>query len=401
MQLLPTADELLEAYRRAADAQVAGRTRPDGTPLRLRWHPTSLFNVVRVAAVRLAVRALAVVDDRFRATFLDTAEGADLDAWAASEAPDFPRKPEGTATARLTLTRGGGGSSETIAAGTRFSTVATPTAPAVTFASIEDVSVVAGATTATVDIEAEASGPTGNAAIGTIMRILSTLTSTWTCTNAADAAGGDPVETDEAYRDRLRQRDARYRRGTTPAVRLGALSVPGVSRVEVREPQWHSDVADGHIQVIVGDARGIGTRPMADLVDAALDEWGAAGISRTVYPSGTLSVLDAAAGLPGATTALTLTVTLRRGTYNFTALEAELRQNLRALFDGLSSAAPLHLWQITSVARDLDAPVRSCAVAAYPSGTAVTADWPGYPTITVAERWEATDATWRIAWAQE
>ena len=401
MQILPTAEELLEKYRRAADAQVVGRTRPDGTPLRLRWHPTSLFNVVRVAAVRLAVRALAVVDDRFRATFLDTAEGSDLDAWAASEAPGFPRKPKGTALARLTLTRGGGGLAETIAAGARFSTTASPTAPAVTFASTEAVTANAGATTATVDVECETPGPTGNVAAGTITRILSTLTSTWTCTNSGESAGGDPAETDEAYRDRLRQRDARYRRGTTPAVRLGALSVPGVSRVEVREPQWHTDVADGHIQVIVGDARGIGTQPLADLVDAALEEWGAGGISRTVYPSGTLSVLDAAAGLPGATTALTLTVTLRRGTYNFTALEAELRQNLRALFDGLSSAAPLHLWQITSVARDLDAPVRSCAVAAYPSGTAVTADWPGYPTITVAERWEATDATWRIAWAQE
>jgi len=401
VQLLPTADALLETYRRAADAQVLGRTNPDGTPVRLRWRATSMLNVVRVASVRLALRALAVVDDRFRAAFLDTAEGPDLDRWAASEAPGWPRKPLGTATVRLTLTRGGGGSGETIPAGTRFSTTASPTAPAVTFASLADVTVNAGATTATVDVECEAAGPTGNVAAGAVNRVLTALGSSWTVTNALDAAGGDPEESDTDYRDRLRGRDARYRRGTAQALRLGALSVPGVSRVEVREPQWHPDVADGNVQIIVGDVRGLGTQPMADAVDVALEEFGAAGIVRLVTPAGTRSVLDASAGLPALTTALRLTVTLRRGTYDTVALEAELRQNLRALFDGLASAAPLHVSQLTAAAHALGPFVRSCVPAAHPSGTTITADWPGYPTVTVAERWEATDATWRIAWAQE
>jgi len=401
VQILPTADALLETYRRAADAQVLGRTNPDGTPVRLRWRATSLMNVVRVASVRLALRALAVVDDRFRAAFLDTAEGPDLDRWAASEAPGWPRKPLGTATARLTLTRGGGGSGETIAAGTRFSTTATPTAPAVTFASTADVTVNANATTATIDVECEAAGPAGNVAAGAINRLLTSLGSSWTVTNALDAAGGDPEESDADYRDRLRQRDARYRRGTAQAIRLGALSVPGVSRAEVREPQWHSDVADGHVQVIVGDARGIGTQAMADAVDAALEDFAAAGVVRSVTPASTLSVLDAAAGLLVGTTALRITVTLRRGTYDYAALEAELRQNLRAAFDGLASAAPLHVSQITAAGHALGPSVRSCAVALYPSLVPVTDDWPGYPTLSVAQRWEATDAVWRVAWAQE
>lgn len=401
MRTIPTSAELLEGFRRAADAAVAERTRPDGSPYRLSWAPTSLFNVIRVGAVRLAQRALWIVDSRFRASFLDTAEGDDLDAWAASEAPGFPRKPIASALVRLTLSRSTTGAG-TIFAGSRFSTVATSTSPAVTFASLADVPVDAAATSVTVDARCETAGPSGNVDAGAITRVLSALFVTFTVTNASRAAGGDPREEDAAYRDRLRQRDARYRRGTVQAVKLGALSVPGVSRVEIREPQWNDDVPDGTFQTIVGDARGIGSQPLADAVADALGEWGVGGITRTVYPSGTRSVLDAAAGLPGGTTALRLAITLKRGRNDTTALDRDVRLALRRLFDGLPSAAPLHLTQFTAAVHAV-APsiVRKVQVVALPSGTTITADWLGYPVITAAERWEATDDVWRLQWSDE
>lgn len=400
MRTLPTSSELLEAFRRAADAQVAGRTRPDGTPYRISWAAASLPNIFRVTAVRLAQRCLWVVESRFRASFLDTAEGDDLDAWAASEAPGFPRKPAGAALVRLTLTRAATGAG-TIYAGSRFSTVATAASPAVTFVSLADVPVDAAATTVAVDARCETSGPTGNVDAGTITRVLSALFATFTVTNVARAAGGDPREEDAAYRDRLRQRDARYRRGTVQAVKLGALSVAGVSRVEIREPQWNDDVPDGTIQVIVGDARGIGSQPLADAVADALEGWAPAGIRRGVYPSGTISVLNGAAGLPGGTTALRLAITLKRGRNDTTALDRDVRRALRALFDALPSAAPLHLSQLTAAVHAVSPAIRAVQVVALPGGAVRTTDWLGYPTIGAAERWDATDDVWRLQWSDE
>lgn len=398
--LLPTADELMETFRVAAEAAVAGRTRPDGSPVRLNWGRNSLLNGVRVAAVRLGLRALAIVDDRFRASYVDTAEGADLDAWAASEATDFPRKPEAAALVRLTLTRAPGGAAETIPAGSRFSTVATPTSPAVSFASLADVAVDDLATTATVDVEAEATGPTGNVDAATITRSLSPLASTWTVTNAGPSAGGDPVESDDDFRGRLRGRSARYRRGSTDAVKLGALSVPGVSRVALREPQWHDDVEDGHIQLVIGDARGIGSAPLAARVRAAMVEWVGSGIQWSVTAATARSVIDPLGGLLLSDTAVTITVTRRRGgTYDDRAMESELRARLRAIFNDLSTAAPLHLSQITSAAA---APgVVNCTLDAYPSGVQIVNDWPGAPDISTTEKWEANDAAWRVVWAEE
>lgn len=402
MRTLPTSSELLEAFRRAADAAVAGRTRADGSPYRLSWTPTSWPSVVRAAAVRLAMRCLWVIDSRFRASFLDTAEDEDLDAWAASEAPGFPRKTVSTALVRLTLARVSATTAGTVPAGARFSTTATSKSPAVTFRSLVDVPVAAGALTVTVDAECETAGTVGRVEADTINRVLSSLFDAFTVNNGARAAGGDPREEDAAYRDRLRQRDARYRRGTVPAVKLGALSVPGVSRVEVREPQWNDDVPDGTFQVIVGDARGIGSQPLADKVADALEEWGVSGNSRTVYPSGTRSVLDAAAGLPGGTTALRLAITLKRGRNDTTALDRDVRLALRKLFDGLASAAPLHLTHLTAAVHAVSpATIRAVQVVALPSGTVRTTDWLGYPVIGFSQRWEATDDVWRVQWSEE
>jgi uncharacterized phage protein gp47/JayE len=212
---------------------------------------------------------------RVRASFLDTAEGDDLDAWAASEAPGFPRKSTTPAVVRMTFTRVSGATSGTIYAGTRVATVATSTTPAVEFVSLADVPVATGQLTAAVDVECTQTGEVGNVDAGTITRLLTPLFGTFTCTNGFKAAGGNPREGDDAYRDRLRQRDARYRRGTPQAVTLGALSVSGVERVTFRDPQTDSSIAAGTFQLVVDDARKIKSQPLANQISLALADWAA------------------------------------------------------------------------------------------------------------------------------
>lgn len=409
MRTLPTSSELLEKFRRAADAAVEGRTRPNGTAFRFNWLPTSLPNAFRVGAVRLAQRCLWVIDREFRASFLDTAEGDDLDAWAASEAPGFPRKPITASVARVTFTRGAGGAAGTLYAGTRVATVATSTTPAVEFVSLVDVPVAASQTTVAVDVECTQEGPVGNVDAGTITRLLSACFATFTCTNGFKAAGGNPKETDDAYRDRLRQRDARYRRGTPQAVVLGALSVPGVDRVTVRDPQTDGTIAAGTFALVVGDSRGIGSQPLADRVSLALEDWATEGASWSVVAAQTLSVISASAQpspIPANTAALRFDVTRRRmtsGTFDQAAAERDLRIALRELGEGLAHNAPLHLAQLLSAVIATDPTLyRNVAVKALDAGGAVlatvSADWPAAG---AAFRWEISDATLRFLWSEE
>lgn len=408
MRTLPTSSELLERFRRAADAAVESRTRPNGTPFRFSWLPTSLPNAFRVASVRLAQRCLWVLDREFRASFLDTAEGDDLDAWAASEAPGFPRKSTTPAVVRMTFTRVSGATSGTLYAGTRVATVATSTTPAVEFVSLADVPVATGQLTAAVDVECTQTGEVGNVDAGTITRLLTPLFGTFTCTNGFKAAGGNPREGDDAYRDRLRQRDARYRRGTPQAVTLGALSVSGVERVTFRDPQTDSSIAAGTFQLVVGDARGIGSQPLADRVSLALADWAAEGASWSVVAAQTLSVIALAAQpspIPANTVALRFDVTRRRltGTFDQAAAERDLRVSLRELGEGLAHNAPLHLAQLLSAVIATDpALFRNVAVKALDAGGAVlatvSADWPAAGS---AFRWEIPAEVIRFQWSEE
>ena len=412
MRTLPTSSELLERFRRAADAAVEGRTRPNGTPFRFNWLPTSLPNALRVGAVRLAQRCLWVIDREFRASFLDTAEGDDLDAWAASEAPGFPRKPTTASVVRMTFTRVSGATSGTLYAGTRVATVATSTTPAVEFVSTADVPVATGQLTVAVDVECTQTGAVGDVDAGTITRLLSATFATFTVTNGFKAAGGNPTETDDAYRDRLRQRDARYRRGTPQAVTLGALSVPGVERVTFQDPQNTAALADvgvgGFFRVIIGDARGIGSQPLADRVSLALADWATEGASWSVVAAQTLSAISASAQpspIPANTVALRFDVTRRRlaGTFDQAAAERDLRVSLRELGEGLAHGVPLHLAQVYAAVIATD-PVlyRNVAVKALDAGGAVlatvSADWSA---TSYAFRWEIPVEVIRFLWSEE
>ena len=413
MRTLPTSSELLERFRRAADAAVEGRTRPNGTPFRFNWLPTSLPNALRVGAVRLAQRCLWVIDREFRASFLDTAEGDDLDAWAASEAPGFPRKSTTASVVRLTFTRGSGATSGTLYAGTRVATVATSTTPAVEFVSTADVPVATGQLTVAVDVECTQTGAVGDVDAGTITRLLSATFATFTVTNGFKAAGGNPTETDDAYRDRLRQRDARYRRGTPQAVTLGALSVPGVERVTFQDPQNTAALADvgvgGFFRVIIGDARGIGSQPLADRVSLALADWATEGASWSVVAAQTLSAISASAQpspIPANTVALRFDVTRRRlasGTFDQAAAERDLRIALRELGESLAHGVPLHLAQLLSAVIATDpATFRNVSIKALDAGGAVlgtvSADWPA-PSYVF--RWEIPDSVIRFQWSEE
>lgn len=395
MKPIPTSAELLERFKVVVEAAA----RPSlASGQRMSWKAFSRWNLIRVACVRLAERVLYIVDDRFRAGFLDTAEREDLDRWQASEAPGFPRKPASRATARIPLTRATSVTSGTIPAGTRVSTVGTASTPAVTFATVADVPVSVGQTIAQVDIACESTGAVGNVDGGTITRVLSPLFDTFTVSYDYPTAGGDAAETDAAFRDRLRQRDARYRRGTTQAVILGALSVPGVSRVSVYDSVTSALVTAGHLVVVVGDAAGLGSQPMADAVSVALREWAAAADEVTVYAAGFVSILEAAE-MPASQTALRVTITQRRGaTVDRVAVERAARAALARVFAALDANAPLYLDQLRNAVLDAgEGALLRVVFTAEPGGAALSEVYAAPSTL--GYRHGADDSLWRFTWA--
>lgn len=389
MRPIPTSSELLERFRAAADAKWRERMGPDAPPLS--WAPTSLFNIIRVANVRLAERVLYLVNDRFQASFLETAKGADLDAWAASEAPGFPRQPVTAATARLTLTRVDTSLAGTIPAGSRFGTTPTASTPQVTFRSTADVPVAAGLASVAVDVECEATGEGGNVLAGAINRPLSTLFATFGTVTNTTAAGGGPAETDEQFRARLRQRDARFRRGTIQALTVGALGVPGVRRVTVFDPMNDSTIPDGNVVVIVGDANGVGSEPMAEAVRRELVNWTAAGVVVAVDRASPQSILSASE-LPPGTTQIRIEITHAKDpTFDRVAIERAARPALAALFAGLQYNQPLYVDQWKTAIMDVDRRIRRVRFFALPTGA-------GFSDIVAPggrpARWAADDAVW-------
>lgn len=397
MKPIPSSAELLQRFRDTVDAAMRPSLAPGQS---LPWSKAfSRWNLIRTGCVRLAERVLYLVEDRFRAGFLDTAEEEDLDRWQRSEAPGFPRKPASAATARLTLTRGATTSSGTIAAGSRFSTVASARVPAVTFVSIADAPVSNGVSTVNIDVVCEVTGESGNVDVGTITRVVTALFDTFTASNASRAAGGGPAESDEAFRDRLRQRDARYRRGTEQALTLGALAVPGVSRVSIADAMTDAGLAPGEVEMVVADASGLGSQRMADLVAVSLLTWRAAGVRVAVHPATTASILTAPELSIGITRVRFTVYYTSSSSFDRVATEQRARSGIARMFAAQRANTALFVDQLRRPVLDAETRIRSVEVEMlHPPGSYLPMVDLAAPS-TRGQRWDGPDALFRFEFA--
>ncbi len=396
-RLIPTPSDLLELFKVAAESKVLDA---QGRPRRLNWSGTSRLNAIRTAVVRLHMRLFYVAEDRFRASFLETAEREDLDAWARSEAPGYPRLPASAATGTVLLTRAASpANARTIPAGSRFSTTATANVPAVVFASIRDVTIPSGIyENIAVDVRCEQTGPGGNVDRGTINRALSNLGESFTII-ARPGAGGSLAESDADYKSRLRQRDARVRRGTKAATILGAKSVPGVSRVTVIQPprvgeaQTSSRPPPGELWVVVGDQNGVGSAPMAAAVEAVLPEWMVDGIVPTVFPMDTLRVLHA---LPSSAR-IRITPRMAAGAlYDRTAIQTAMLASLGAYMKSLGAKQTLRVQQLIRVALETHPSIRNVVFEVVDGGVVLLVDLSG-DLLSPGQRWDIATNDWAFA----
>jgi hypothetical protein len=214
-----------------------------------------------------------------KATYLDGAEGDDLTAYA-DDRWGIQRDPAIQAYTSVTFARASfAGGAGTVAAGTVVATVRDANGVEQRF--LTSTPAVFGGTdlTKTVGVVAETGGVAGNVGAGTITRILSGLfDASLTVTNAQQAVGGTPEETDPDLRERVRQFPATIRRGTLDAIEYGARNTPnaGVSRATAVED------ATGLMTLYVTDIAGNSDDAMVALVTTEIEFWRAGGSAITV-----------------------------------------------------------------------------------------------------------------------
>jgi phage-related baseplate assembly protein len=230
-----------------------------------------------------AAMAEAVLDEAgraFTATYLDGARG-DLLTQLGDDRYGLPRNGPTQATGQVTFTRVTPGPAGIILSGTEVATARDSQGREVRFTVQADVTfALSEVGTKTVNAIAQLAGRAGNVAANTVTRVVSTIfDSSITVANLLPFVGGGEEESDDDYRERLRNFPKTLRRGTFAALEYGALQVPAVKRSKAIEEVDPIDpsVLTGIVFLYVSDADGNSSSGMVDDVKEELENWRAAG----------------------------------------------------------------------------------------------------------------------------
>ena len=266
---VPTFDSLYVQ----GQAEVTARA-----PLLTDWSPGSVSDAYVGAGAILADQSIRIGIDGFKARFIATAEGDDLDAAVVDRYPDLTRNLASAAVGTLAFGRGTNTGALNIPAATQCRATVNGT----TYTFTTDVAAVIDAAADTVDVLATCTvtGTGGNVAAGVVTTIASTLadnlTADMTVTNADRFVGGSVDELDDSYRSRAQAYPSTLSDATTSAIELAAIGVPGVAYASTVE------TGEGLNYVYVSDADGRGNDALAALAQTAVDLVSAAGVNVTV-----------------------------------------------------------------------------------------------------------------------
>ncbi|HYD02616.1 MAG TPA: baseplate J/gp47 family protein [Phycisphaerales bacterium] len=267
---MPTPPSWQQLYD-AAKAEIQARN-----PSLSDWSEGSRLDATTGAAAVLADQLIEFVVRNFAAQFVDTAQGADLDALALDRFL-LTRQAATPSIGYLTWTKDPDAPTlaYTIPAGFVFS--GSVNGERISVESTGEVSVGTADLTVQIPCESTVTGPAQNVAADVIDTLETNFPSdpNATVTNADRFVGGSNAETDAEFRDRIRRFFKTVVRGTVSALRAGARSVPGVRFVTVDESEVE---AAGTVNVYVGDPDANSNDVLADLVATELEDWRAAGV---------------------------------------------------------------------------------------------------------------------------
>lgn len=271
----------LDLYALARSYLLSRATRIDPTKVDVVGSDANLFLGTQSVVSFSIVRQLAY---RTNALLLTGATGQDLDRLGYDRYQE-PRKGASSALVNLAFARptaalGGG----TIPVGTLVQTGTgvqyVTTAPA-TFTALQT-------TGATATAQATQAGKTPQVAANQLTQFVNQAAlfdPTITVNNPAAAAGGEPTEDDDTYRNRLLSFWQAARRGTLAAIEFGALTVPGVVSANAVEALNPFGQPARVVVLYIADSSGVASQALADQVNVVLNDYRAAGIAVIIATS--------------------------------------------------------------------------------------------------------------------
>jgi hypothetical protein len=283
---LPTRADLFQVGAQEVFSRALAR--PPGqriTPEAVYTEGTDI-NIILAAASAMADEGIRHLAMRLAALFFGSSEGEDLDRLAADRfSSQLFRKQAGPAVVTLQFSRAAPPStlqSWSLGIGKKVRTRSGVEFKLTTPASLQAGST--GPTTATA--EAVLSGQGGNVTSRTIVEFVEGQPDpALTVTNLEPAAGGDDVETDSAFRERVRDYFRTVQRGTLPAIEFGALQVQGVASAYAEEVVDVEGLPLGPIRLYIADKAGQSNALLASSVRTGLREYRAGGVPVDVLSS--------------------------------------------------------------------------------------------------------------------
>jgi uncharacterized phage protein gp47/JayE len=212
---------------------------------------------------------------------LDGAEREDLDRYAYDRY-QLARKGASPALGTVTFTRTG------VAAGSVASGTRLRTPSGVEYITTSTVTFTASDSTKPGSVRAVQAGKltqVGKNQIQFFANKAAIFDSTMTVNNDNPSAGGEDVEDDDTFRERIRGFWTTARRGTLGAIEYGALQVPGVVSAQASESLTYNGDPARVVNLYIADSSGVASDALAQLVRSNLFDFRAAGIAVIVYNS--------------------------------------------------------------------------------------------------------------------
>jgi uncharacterized phage protein gp47/JayE len=256
---LPIRIESIDTIIARIDADVNAGLDP-GDDRFIDTTPGTFYADIR-SAIALELERLwdVATTDTVAASLVEFAWGDYLDAHG--ETIGIERNDEVRATGEVTFTSSATASNVLIGTETEVSTIQTdPEEDPVVFRTTESDTIVGSSQSVTLAVEAVEPGSASNVATGAATLLLSPIDGIATVTNAASITGGADVETDAAYRERLKLGwSAAQGSGSVADYQRWSLDYPGVGFVRVT-PLWNGP---GTVRVVVTDVE---NNPVSDAI---------------------------------------------------------------------------------------------------------------------------------------
>jgi uncharacterized phage protein gp47/JayE len=106
-----------------------------------------------------------------------------------------------------------------------------------------------------------------------------------TCNNLFATAGGEDVEDDDTFRERVRGYWTAQQRGILSAIQYGAIQTPGVVSAQAVEVITNTGAPARLVYLYIADSSGVANLVLAATVVQNLGNWRAAGIQVIVFPT--------------------------------------------------------------------------------------------------------------------